>query len=95
MKYYDEYGDPRPARSRSKYKNTRKWCRGKEGVEHSPIVEISRPFHSIPNAICGNSPNTNYNMCYHHVACENCGKELQFTPDICPTTGLARKDRLW
>ena len=26
---------------------------------------------------------------------EKCGKELQFTPDVCPTTGLARKDRAW
>lgn len=67
-----------PKRQRAR-KNTRRWCRGKIGVEHEPILVGSyRPCAPAPewaNAVmrrlCGGDW-----WCGHRSECANCGRVL-------------------
>jgi len=65
--------DPeRERHGKNKRKDTKRWCRGKEGKEHQPIT--SRWF---------NLPCDRY--CWHRMICSVCGKRLWGMPvPACP-----------
>lgn len=76
--------DPEPPpKGRSSYKNTRKWCRGKAGVEHEEEIILGRDTYRRKTE-CGWSPlwsveRQDYTVswyCNHHVVCKNCSKVL-------------------
>lgn len=78
---------PRPQRRR---KNTRRWCRGKEGVEHVTEVRLSKD--ATYRAERG-MPSTCYRAewydrrwwCSHEEVCIKCGKIIRWTlDDDCP-----------
>lgn len=95
---YEQYEEQFVGGKQFKRKNTKKWCKGKKGREHQPVTKLNNKYtysNRVPNP-CGKVIIwADKVACYHHVVCEKCGKELKFTPDVCPTTGLARKDRAW
>lgn len=78
-------------------KNTRRWCRGKEGVEHDPVVVLRdqyrdwKPILYSKHGVTRRLPcwypvwwPTRY-FCAHRLVCKNCGKVLRegLGPD-CP-----------
>lgn len=67
-----------PNRKPYNRKNTRKWCRGKVGVEHVVII-VKDNFRSqdIPCLTGG------WFFCDHYFKCSNCGKYLG-KPKTCP-----------
>ena len=79
-----------------KRKNTKRWCKGKEGVEHEPVVELNKSLTHLNTIIMeregvtfcqSHSDKQGWMDCLHHVICSNCGKELKMCPDVCPETG--------
>lgn len=79
---------PRPQRGR---KDTRRWCRGKVGVEH--VVETRVNKHATYRVERGVGTPSCYRAewwpsrwwCNHEVACVNCGKILVVSlEDDCP-----------
>lgn len=89
--YEDLYGErDRPFK---KKKNTKKWCKGKVGREHKPVVEMNNKYGRRQ---CGPSRwiGANRWLCFHHVVCKNCKKELRFVPKVCPDNRTDRK-QLW
>lgn len=97
MEIEEQYEEQFVGPKQFKRKNTKKWCKGKVGREHKPKVELAEKrygyMYSWGKEIkCGDTPYfflDKNKRCYHHVICENCGKELQYTPKTCPSTGLA------
>lgn len=58
-----------------KKKNTKKWCKGKIGRKHEPVVELNRKYMYGKVKECTSSK---WWGCYHHEVCKNCGKELKW-----------------
>lgn len=56
--------EPEVPRHRGAKKNTKKWCKGKTGVEHVPISRAT--YYMLRGE---RKP-----MYYHFTECENCGK---------------------
>lgn len=52
----------------NKKKNTKKWCRGKEGKEHDSVC---MSYSDIKR------PGTTYGREWKVLICKNCGKELE------------------
>lgn len=80
--------ETRPQHSR---KNTKRWCKGKEGVEHLPTVELDKNYGFLDRMgkpRCGTDADILWMNCTHHVVCEKCGKIMASRPEVCPTTGL-------
>jgi hypothetical protein len=80
--------EPRPHRAR---KNTRRWCRGKVGVEH--VLEIRLGKHAeyrctiTPDStVCYRTDITPKRWrCSHERYCVNCGKILNYSIGVdCP-----------
>lgn len=77
----------RPA---SKKKNTRRWCRGKPGVEHTPMIELdSGGQQRVRDGkdACYQWPYSSWDrwVCRHHEICTTCGKILKRSFGIkCP-----------
>ena len=74
----DEWAESAP-RHRSR-KNTRRWCRGKPGVEH----EFRRlTWHQLPNRISLRTYQHDTGECvlcrWLFDVCEQCGKQLMVT----------------
>jgi hypothetical protein len=72
----------RPQRGR---KNTRRWCRGKVGVEHNPAVVIPpnvyrQECRSYPHWRTGDPERW---WCGHKLVCLVCGKVLKWAV-LCP-----------
>lgn len=64
-------------------KDTRRWCRGKVGIEHEPIVQ-KRPGY-WQDKPCKWSQVVPLLACNHEEVCKNCGKILKWTlGDDCP-----------
>ena len=82
----DESDDPdspqfRPPRARSKRKDTVRWCKGKEGVEH--VYEIRR-WRPDWISDCRQRPSW-AQWCFHEKYCTSCGKIIRFLdPSECP-----------
>lgn len=94
-----EWGpDPRnqvPVENRTafnKKKNTKKWCRGKVGVEHQPTTCIPKNSHRSECYLIAKFIRWDHNqrvredrwLCLHHIECLMCGKELQRNVKECP-----------
>lgn len=58
---HDKSQPSRPGRASKKKKDTKRWCRGKAGVEHRPRWRQCRKAHFYERLV---------------FACEACGKEL-------------------
>lgn len=61
----------------AKKKDTKRWCRGKVGKEHTSVVGKRHPNP------CGQS---RWFGCWHYEFCSVCGKNLQYFMDAeqCP-----------
>lgn len=79
---YFEYGEDRPIHFKKK-KNTKKWCKGKVGVEHEPVIELNTKHMYGSNYGKKCRPDVWWG-CYHHEVCKNCGKELKLFFSSCP-----------
>ena len=69
-----------PHRSR---KNTRRWCRGKPGIEHHPELTI-RQWGYLRGDPCHYWAVLGEWICYHVQRCTECGKILCHLGDECP-----------
>jgi hypothetical protein len=79
----------RPQRGK---KNTKRWCKGKPGVEHT--VETVVHHASIHARPCHESKwMTDFWFCHHAIRCTTCGKYLkQFLPRAeCPDWKAAQR----
>lgn len=89
-----ESSDEDLSKTKSK-KNTRKWCKGKVGKEHVPIVSIDTKMLTYVRechwreyswTVFKREPEKRW-QCHHHTTCQNCGKVLEswyLTKDKCP-----------
>lgn len=80
----DDPDDPtfRPPRNRSKRKDRKRWCRGKEGVEHQLTLVL---FKNRPCRTWTDHHGSTVWRCFHRYKCESCGKGLGFLKsDDCP-----------
>lgn len=70
-----------PVRRRPARKDTRRWCKGKPGSEHVPVIE--RPY----DRPCERDERFSWAIgCNHHEVCATCGKVLRWSIDYaeCP-----------
>lgn len=82
-----------PARKPPARKDTRSWCRGKEGREHVPVLAFAPPpWHDRPSACRWRQRMAGPGIaweCFHRQECANCGKVLaaswQLPRDECPS----------
>jgi hypothetical protein len=70
-------------------KNTRRWCKGKVGREHSPVVQHQKERNGWRKAwTCGPRKwgiSAGRWGCWHEEVCTTCGKVLRWTlGDECP-----------
>ena len=78
-------------------KNTKKWCKGKVGREHEPVIEVDQKrFYNQRDkdkASCGWMTQYGWGQvgryvrgrwwnCRHHKVCSKCGKVLQYRLDL-------------
>lgn len=77
-----EQSEAMPHRSN---KNTKRWCRGRVGREHTPDIRFN-PHLSENTTKCGVPTWTNSFWCWHQRFCTTCGKVLvQHLPkEECP-----------
>ena len=71
-------------------KDTKRWCKGKEGREHVPETVESHIWAGM-NKVCGPRPYTGgwwggKWFCRHAIRCSECGKVLKtfLSEDECP-----------
>jgi hypothetical protein len=70
-----------PVAVRHPRKNRKRWCKGKVGVEHRPVIERD-PFWDKYGAC---QPRGWWSGCYHWERCTVCGKVLRrFLGADCP-----------
>jgi hypothetical protein len=80
----------RPRKSKAR-KNTRRWCRGKVGLEHRPVLDYrsfiksyrDEPYCRVPPSW---SPSKMDWWCRHVEKCSECGKILRHKLNVgeCP-----------
>lgn len=81
------YQGPEEMAHRSK-KNTKKWCKGKPGVEHVPVISKPPNVPGWQKEDCRlDSWGLNFFLCDHHEICSTCFKSLRWpiTQEECPT----------
>lgn len=81
----DDPDDPRfrSPRNRSRRKDTKRWCRGKEGVEHDLVLTRFHDLACRPRTAVGGQKVEWW--CFHRPRCRVCGKFLRFVdPADCP-----------
>lgn len=73
-------------------KNTKKWCRGKIGVEHQPVMvfDVKRAYLGLDCAELHRRSqrwSNSINWCLHMLECTNCGKitKSYVLIEDCPT----------
>ncbi len=76
---------------RSKYRDTKRWCRGKSGVPHEWAITEGSFSHSWPCKLItyyrtGGDANDSWWQCWHVESCVNCGKINRhfLNPGECP-----------
>ncbi len=93
----------------SRHRDTRRWCRGKEGVEHLPEFTRDRPEAEAPcyrrddwyRLLKMDDPSDPYRYynapweCRHRITCAVCGKVLTTWPawDLCPVLDASAEGR--
>lgn len=80
---------PKVTQSKSKRKDTRRWCRGKVGVEHVLVIQKASWSRNFPCRMFSYRRGPNFPaawVCRHQRACENCGKIIDHSikVDECP-----------
>ncbi len=69
-------------------KDTKRWCRGKEGVEHIPEIKKRQGYGGFRSCKMLNVSSERYPSiwsCNHELVCANCGKIIEWTlGDDCP-----------
>ena len=75
----------RPRRPRAR-KNTRRWCRGKVGVEHTPEIQSDHRGLGPCRVPPGWARWRSTWWCHHVERCSECGKTLRHSLDVgeCP-----------
>lgn len=86
------------ARRRPGKKDTARWCRGRQGREHTPVVEVDPKLAWMSGRPCG-PVNAGgmfgiFDQCKHHQVCAVCGKVLVGWWDrrmgtLCPDRAVA------
>lgn len=86
---------------RGRRRRTRRWCRGKVGVEHGPeVVELASWTQHLPRSRCGYRPWARRGLdtawfCQHVKRCAACGKVLRLGLGVeCPTRLAAEAQRV-
>lgn len=83
--------DTREVPAHRSRKDTKRWCRGKVGVEHQPMIEPRRDggCHAI---LWGGPPHEDHWFCMHQEVCMECGKILDvwLPRNRCPDAILAK-----
>lgn len=75
---------PEDRSPKGRKKDTRRWCRGKRGVEHVPVIARDRASDGTEkpceyrSLVIGRDP---YWVCYHRWQCATCGKHLRWMDD--------------
>lgn len=74
--------DPEPPKRPPGRKNTRDWCRGKEGVPHQPVIVFAPPVFRRPVTItCEWASRWSGEAviwdCHHEEHCASCGRILR------------------
>lgn len=83
---------PEVTGQKRKRKNTRRWCKGVEGREHSPVIVRDKYDHfgrgcyrdesELGGVLVGAVGRWH---CHHERVCENCGKVLEYwLGEACP-----------
>lgn len=68
-----------PHKPKSK-KDTRRWCKGKVGREHTPAIERSHGERYPNGRPCQRIEGYTWALgCHHHEVCTTCGKILRWT----------------
>jgi hypothetical protein len=82
--------EPRPQRAR---KDTRHWCKGKVGREHTPELVVHHAYTSILMRCHDSTWMPTRWMCRHALRCTTCGKYTKtwLSREECPTW-LASQD---
>lgn len=75
-----------------KKKNTKRWCKGKVGKEHEPVIELNtkRMYGNIRECRSGG-----WWYCFHHEVCKNCHKELKYMVDCPDFPGQTKRKWPW
>lgn len=71
--------DVLPARYRGRRKNTARWCRGKVGVAHVPVIVLGQYGGTKGCGPSNGLPDNARWVCWHIEACQTCGKHLKST----------------
>lgn len=60
-------------------KDTKRWCRGKQGVPHVEVV-VRESWNGTRDTACTDDPARlpGWIPCYHRVRCGECGKVLRY-----------------
>lgn len=91
----EEWTDPSAhTKSHSRKKNTKRWCRGKKGVEHTPETTENRHFAAFfercrpgETVTCYMSDSARFGAvrhCFHSTVCSTCHKVLDDPAEYCP-----------
>ena len=75
--------EPHPRAPRRK--NTRRWCRGKVGVPHTPAIREGDPKEQVPDWLkrCGTNSWTGKWRCAEQEYCTRCGKIIRRRVERC------------
>lgn len=77
-----------------KRKDTKRWCKGKVGREHVPVIELNRRFMIYRDkSDMTQCKGSGWLACIHHEVCSTCHKELKWAVDYCPDTGWRREKK--
>lgn len=69
--------DEQPVTRHPRRKDRAKWCKGKPGHEHVPVVTEDHSLWWMANQPCVETPPGTFSMgCRHHLVCATCGREL-------------------
>lgn len=78
-----DWDDDDPGKPAAARKDTKRWCRGKVGREHQPMLQRARNYGRLTE--CGAGYHGRW-VCYHETVCSVCSKVLKHwgTADECP-----------
>jgi hypothetical protein len=83
MREATQLGGEPPDRQPGKRKNTRRWCKGKVGVEHTLVVRMrrdrSKGCHWFAWSVRGKAIQRGAWICVEQEVCISCGKILRHT----------------
>ena len=66
--FRNSHDEPEVPRHKGAKKNTKKWCKGKEGVEHVPVERI-KTFTNSKGEV---------RVMYRYTECDKCSKRLSY-----------------